>query len=43
MDKWEVVEEIEELIDKAVSDLNSDDVDWILKRVKDTVEELLEE
>ncbi|WP_291566773.1 MULTISPECIES: hypothetical protein [unclassified Clostridium] len=43
MDKWKIVKSIEDLLDRAVSDLSSNDADWVLIRIKDTIEELLEE
>ena len=43
MNKWKFVEEIGELIDRAISDLDNDDADWVLKIIKDRVEELLED
>ena len=32
MNKYDILEEIEELLDRAVSNLPSDDVNWILKK-----------
>ena len=43
MNKWKFAKEIGELIDRAIRDLDNDDADWLLKIIKDMVEELLED
>lgn len=41
-DKRKVVEKIEKLIDKAVNDFDCEEVDWILKRVVETCNDIIE-
>lgn len=40
-DKRKVVEKIEKLIDRAVNDFTGEEVDWILKRVIETCNDIL--
>ncbi len=40
-DKRKVVTKIENLIDKAVNDFDGEEVDWILKRVIDTCNDII--
>lgn len=41
-DKRKVVEKIEKLIDKAVNDFSGEEVDWILKRVIETCNDIID-
>lgn len=41
-DKRKVVEKIERLIDKAINDFSGEEVDWILKRVVETCNDIIE-
>ena len=41
-DKRKVVEKIENIIDKAINDFSGEEVDWILKRVVETCNDIIE-
>lgn len=39
MDRYDYYTKIEELLDNALSKLNDKDFEWLLKRVKETIED----
>lgn len=40
MNKYDIYEEITELLDRAVSDLDRDEIDWICNNLMNDLEEL---
>lgn len=39
MDKYEVFEQVCEIVDKALNDLNGRDFDWVIGGIKELIEE----